>query len=87
MDKIQQFFSNNPVWGGVLMLLFGIMLLLASIFDWNWIFGNINTQNFNTEKLDGLVNFLGRKPARFICGLLSIGVILGGIVWIKIYWK
>jgi len=87
MEKIQQFFAVHPEWAGVLFIGIGIVLLLACIFDWHCIFGDINPNNYSTSKIDGLVNFFGRKTARVICSAVSLATIIGGIVWIWIYIK
>jgi hypothetical protein len=39
-------------------------------------------KQYNTRKIDGLVNIFGRKTARIICGILSLTVIAGGLIWI-----
>ena len=87
MEKIQQFFSDNPVWGGVFIAAIGLFILFASIFDWEWIFGNVNRATYSLNKIDGIVNFLGRKTARVIAGFTGVIVILAGILWIWIYMK
>lgn len=82
MDKIQQFLTDNPVWGGVFITVVGITLLTASVYDWNWLFGDINPMTYNTRKIDGLVNLFGRRTARITCGILAVLTIMGGLVWI-----
>lgn len=87
MGKIQQYLSEHPAWAGLLFIVFGIVFLLGSVFDWNWVFGDINSNNFNLWKVDGLVNFFGRKTARIIFGFFSLLAIISGIVWTWIYLK
>lgn len=82
MEKVQEYIASNPVWGGVLIIAIGIFLLLASIFNWHFIFGDVNRSNYNLEKLDGIINLFGRKTARVFCGIISVGVIGAGILWI-----
>jgi hypothetical protein len=82
MEKIQQFLADNPVWGGVFITVVGITLLMASVYDWNWLFGDINPITYNTRKIDGLVNLFGRRTARIACGILAVLTIMGGLVWI-----
>lgn len=84
MEKIQEYIASNPVWGGVLIIAIGLFLLLAAIFDWSFIFGDVNRSNYNPEKLDGIINLFGRKTARVVCGILSIVVIGAGILWIGV---
>ena len=57
---------------------------MAAIFDWSFIFGDVNRSNYNPEKLDGIINLFGRKTARVVCGILSIVVIGAGILWIGV---
>jgi len=87
MDKIQRYLAENPEWAGVLIAAFGIFLVLASAFDWNSIFGDINAANYSTRKIDGLVNLFGRKTARVICGCIGCIVFGAGVVWVCIYLK
>ncbi len=87
MEKVQQFFASHPEWAGVLIVVIGVVLLLACIFDWHWIFGDINPNNYSLSKVDGLVNFFGRKTARVLCAGVALMMITGGIVWIWIYLK
>jgi predicted transporter len=61
MENIQQFLSDNPVIYGFFLFLLGLLFLLGAIFDWNWIYGNVSPVNYNLEKIDGIVNFFGRK--------------------------
>jgi len=85
MDKLKDFITANPQYFGIFFVLVGIMGLLAAIFDWNWLFGNVNTNTYNLKKIDGWVNFFGRKTARIISGVGSVLTILAGIVWFWIY--
>lgn len=82
MEKIQNYLSTNPVWAGVLIIAFGVFLLLASVFDWHIVFGDVNTSSYNPVKIDGMINLFGRKATRFICAIVSIAVIAGGFLWI-----
>lgn len=82
MEKIQQFFAGNPYLAGVLIAAFGLFLFLAAVFDWNWIFGDINAANYSERKIDGLVNLFGRKTARIICMGVGCIVFAAGIVWV-----
>lgn len=87
MEKVQQFFASHPEWAGVLIVAIGVFFLLACIFDWQCVFGNVSPVNYSVSKVDGLVNFFGRKTARVICAIVASGAIIGGIVWIWIYLK
>ena len=72
---------------GIFLIMLGVFLLLGAIFDWHWIFGNISPVNYDLGKVDGLVNFFGRKTARVVLAILSISVMAGGVVWIYIHLK
>ena len=86
IEKIQQFFTNNPIAIGVLIVLTGLFLFLGAVFDWNWMFGNVSKVNYDEGKIDGLVNLFGRKAARVIFGAFSFFVFLLGIfvIWLSL---
>jgi hypothetical protein len=84
-EKIKSFLTENPQSFGIFFVLVGIIILLAAITDANWLFGDVNTTTYNMGKIDGWVNFFGRKTARIIAGVSSIAVILGGIFWFWAY--
>ncbi|MDR2905120.1 MAG: immunity 17 family protein [Helicobacteraceae bacterium] len=85
MEQIKEFLAANPHYFGLLFVIIGVGGLLASIFDWSWIFGDVSGIAYNLKKIDGWVNMFGRKTARILFGILSSFVILGGIVWFVIY--
>lgn len=85
MEKIQAYLAAHPAWAGVLFIVFGSVCLLACVQDWDCVFGQVNTNNVNLFKIDGLVNLLGRKTARIVFGLACVGCMLGGVVWVWIY--
>jgi hypothetical protein len=85
LEKAKDFLTKNPHFFGILFVIFGILGLLASIFDWNLIFGEVSGVTYNLKKVDGWVNFFGRKPARIIFGIGSCMVILAGVTWFLIY--
>jgi hypothetical protein len=64
METIQKFLSDNPVYCGVMIFVVGIVLFAACVFDWDWLFGNVNPRTYNTRKIDGLVNIFGREKAK-----------------------
>ena len=86
MENIQQFLSDNPVVYGIFLFLLGLFFLLGAIFGWNWIFGNVSPVNYDFRKIDGLVNFFGRKTARIIFGTFSVLMMLGGVfvIWLSL---
>jgi len=79
MNDLQKFFSDHPVAIGIVVALLGLFLFLGSVFDWNWIFGDVNKWNYDPGKIDGLVNLFGRKTARIIFGAFSVFIFLAGI--------
>jgi len=85
METVQQFLSDNPAVYGIFLFLLGLFLLLGAIFDWNWIFGNISRTNYDFGKIDGMVNFFGRKTARVISGVFFALMMLGGVlvIWLS----
>ena len=84
MEQVKQFFAEiltkNPHYFGLFVAFVGVFMLLAAIYDWNWIFGNVNKVDYNLQKIDGWVNFFGRKAARIISGVFSVLVILTGLL-------
>ena len=86
MENIQQFLSDNPVIYGFFLFLLGLLFLLGAIFDWNWIYGNVSPVNYNLEKIDGIVNFFGRKTARVVSGVFFVLMMLGGVlvIWLNL---
>ena len=86
MENVQQYLSDNPVIYGIFLFLLGLFLLLGAVFDWNWIFGNVSRINYDFGKIDGLVNFFGRKAARFIFGAVCVFIMLSGVlvIWLSL---
>lgn len=84
-DDINDFLSVHPYYFGIFFALIGIGLLLSAVYDANWLFGDVNRTTYNMKRIDGWVNFFGRKTARIITGISSIIVILGGIFWFWAY--
>jgi preprotein translocase subunit SecF len=80
MDNLTKFFTEHPAAIGIFIALLGLLFLLASIFDWNWIFGDVSAATYDTGKLDGLINLFGRKTARIIFGAIGAIVFLSGIL-------
>ncbi len=80
-DKLKPFLTENPHYLGLFFALLGIIGLVCAIMDVNWLFGDVNTVTYNLKKIDGWVNFFGRKPARIIAGAFSCVIILAGLFW------
>lgn len=75
-DQIKAFLSENPKYIFLFCLSIGVGGLVCAIIDADWIFGDVNRACYNLKKIDGWVNFFGRKTARVIAGIISILVIL-----------
>jgi hypothetical protein len=75
--KVEQFFRENPKFLGIFVILVGIFILMASIFNWNWIFSG---HSWNLKKIEGISNFFGRGIARLFFGIGGIGIIILGII-------
>ena len=86
-DDIANFLKSNPAVIGAFIALIGLFLFLASVLNWNWIFGDINPVNYSPGKIDGLVNFFGRKAARIIVGICSFFILLCGFLIIGLSLK
>ena len=86
MEKIAEFLKTHPFVYGIFLVLLGSFFLAGSVFNWHWIFGSISPVNFDTGKIDGLVNIFGRKTARIVFGVFSSILILSGIfvIWLSL---
>jgi hypothetical protein len=80
-EKTKLFLMENPHYLGLFFALIGVGGLICAIVDANWLFGDVNTNTYNLSKIDGWVNFFGRKPARIISGIFSVAVIASGLSW------
>lgn len=78
-DTIQDYYNQYPVILPLFCIAIGVFILLACIFDWNWVFRNVSTATCNLTKIDGLVNMFGRKAARILTGISAVFIILLGI--------
>jgi len=85
-DEITNYVKSRPALIGVFIALVGLFLLLGSIFNWNWIFGDVSPATYSLRKIDGLINLFGRKTARVIFGAISSVIILLGvlIIWLSL---
>ncbi len=78
-DQVREFFTHHPLYFGIFLVIIGIGLLLTAIYDGEWLFGN--TRLYNLQKVDGWVNFFGRKTARIFVGIMAFVLMASGIVW------
>jgi len=85
VEKAKSFLTANPHFLGIFFAFAGVVVLISAIIDANWLFGDVNTTTYNLEKIDGWVNFFGRKPARIIAGVFAVLTILGGLFWFWAY--
>ncbi len=81
MDKFTEWLKSNPEYIGLIFVVVGIVHLVATLRDANWLFGDVSTNTRSKYKIDGMVNRYGRKRARWIVGFNSVSVIAAGIVW------
>jgi flagellar biosynthesis protein FlhB len=80
-DRIGEFFTKTPKYFGVFIIVVGIFMLAASIFNWNWVFSG---HSFNLKKIEGITNMFGRGFARILFGLGGLLCIVLGIIWILV---
>lgn len=86
MESIENFLKSNPHLFGIFFVLMGVAGLLAAIYDWDWLFKkDVSSSTYSLKKIDGWINFFGRKAARVFVGISSVTVIMAGIVWFWIY--
>jgi hypothetical protein len=77
-EKIGAFFQKNPKYFSVFIALVGGFMILASIFNWDWIFAG---HSFNLKKIEGIANMFGRGIARIFFGISGVLLIGVGILW------
>jgi hypothetical protein len=82
LEKLKEYFIKNPQFLGILFVICGVVLLLAAIKNWEWVFSGAS---YNTKKLEGISNMWGRGIARAAAGIGGAAVIIAGIVWFVIY--
>ena len=81
-EKLQQLIAQNPPYYiGWLALVVGVFVLLASIFNWNWVFKG---HSYNLEKIEGISNIFGRGVARIYFGIGGIICVILGIILVII---
>ncbi|MCD7937726.1 MAG: hypothetical protein LUG98_12770 [Tannerellaceae bacterium] len=90
MKKLRDWIAEHPEYLGYVFLVAGAIALYAAIVDAEWLFGSTDesiTYSGSRQfmSIDGLVDFFGRKPARYIVGFCSVLFMLGGAIWV--YWK
>lgn len=82
MEKIKNYFSENPHIFGLLFALFGVMMLISAITGAQWLFEkDVSRVTYNLKKIDGWINMFGVKTARIVVGISSVFIILSGLVW------
>ena len=82
LEAIKEFFAKNPHYFGIIFCAAGVLMLMASVKNWDWFFRG---PSWNLEKIEGINNFWGRTVARIVAGIGGIVVIIAGIVWFLIY--
>ena len=79
-EKIRQLVAENPpLYIGWFTLGVGIFVLMASVFNWDWIFRG---HSYNSQKIEGISNIFGRGVARVYFGIGGIICIILGIILI-----
>ena len=79
IDKLKSIIAENPHYIGLVVVLVGIGGLISAIANANWLFGDVSGVTYSLKKIDGWVNWFGRKVARIIYGGISVFIILIGI--------
>ena len=86
MEKLENLFTENPHYFGLLIVVFGVVMLISAIRGAKWLFEkDVNKLTYNMKKVDGRINMFGKKAARIIVGIGSVGIIIAGLVWFWIY--
>jgi hypothetical protein len=75
-EKTGDFWENlNPLWGAIIFITIGFLVLLGAILNWNWVFED-DGRVFNIAWIS---NVFGRTVARILMGALGILISVGGI--------
>jgi uncharacterized membrane protein len=85
MENIQKWLHENPRYFGIVLILFGIIVFFATLFNAKWLFNN-SQYTYNLKKLDGWINIFGKKAGRIIGFIISILLIIAGIMYF-VLWK
>jgi flagellar biosynthesis protein FlhB len=85
MQDIQKYFQRNPRYFGVILIIFGIIAFVSTLFNAKWLFTN-TSNTYNLKKMDGWINIFGKKAGRVAGFIISIMIIIAGIMYI-ILWK
>ena len=81
-EKLRLLIAENPMYYlGWFSLCVGIFVLVASVFNWDWIFKG---HSYNLQKIEGISNMFGRGVARIYFGTGGIACIVLGIILILI---
>jgi hypothetical protein len=85
IEKIKEFFTENPHYLGLVFAAIGVFLLFAAIKNPDWLLGNVNRLDYSLKTYDGWQNMFGKKigrtMARISMGISGISLIFGGLVW------
>lgn len=79
-QTIQNYYDQYPIILPLICIAIGVFFLLAAIFNWNWIFGDVSPSTYDLKKIDGWINIFGRKTARIVASLIGIFIIFIGIL-------
>ncbi|MDR2042362.1 MAG: immunity 17 family protein [Tannerella sp.] len=70
---------EKPEHFAVFVILLGVFMLAASIWNWDWIFSG---RSYNMQKIEGVANVLGRGFARLIFGMGGVSCMVAGIIYL-----
>jgi hypothetical protein len=82
LEKLKEYVTKKPQFFGIIFIVFGIILLLAGIKNWEWVFSGTS---YHTKKLEGISTMWGRGIARVAAGIGGVAVIIAGVVWFVVY--
>jgi uncharacterized membrane protein len=85
MEYIQKYFQENPQYFGIVLILFGIIVFISTLFTAKWLFNN-TANTYTLKKMDGWINIFGKKAGRIVGFIISILLIIAGIIYF-VLWK
>lgn len=82
MEKMNEFFTNNPHVFGLLFAIFGVFMLISAIRGSKWLFhDDVSGVTYSLKKIDGWINMFGIKTARVVVGIGAVCIIIAGLLW------
>jgi uncharacterized membrane protein len=60
MENIQKYFQENPQYFGIVLIVFGIIVFISTLFNASWLFDH-SQNTYNLKKISGWINILAKS--------------------------